>query len=1025
MAKELAAIPNIELETAPVPVAAPEEMPEQPLLFEDEELRQPEPQDVAAPNSTPPPVEVAGLGKAVLEGVKGFGRKVKEKIDEGKPIGGRQAADEPVKKIGDQFVIREASDTEVDELLSVIGTKEGSPPIIDFESSSLLNDLDELATAEKLVEVYTKWAETMGTKSQSFVEMIKAVEREVAGDIGDLVKEGLAGVRAVKGVEPGAPTRAQFLGGDFDGIFRMLFARKRGQPLNARQIIGARLALRAVELQNVKLVGKINAGIATDADKQLLARMIGVETAAGASFLGGRAELGRGLVANRIVPDVDPARIENLSRIFEEGGTAEFVAQRYAALPTSLARAQFSRGVWGKAVDVWQTIFLNSLLSSFVTQARNLVGNFGFSMLQIPERALAGTIGAGRRAITGNKEGIRMREALSLLYGYGNGFPNAVKVMLQSAIDGTPASGGLATKLDVRTVNPITGDNLLPESVRGLGFGVMTMGRAVDALGVILTLPGRTLMSVDEFFKAWNGHAEVRALALRRMQSSIDQALVVPKGKPKLTEAEVDRIIKREKQQFLADLEDPPPDIIEGARDFAETVTFTRDLEGALGNLQTTMMHPIIKVGVPFFKTPTNIGGEVLQRAGPLAIISPRFRKLIRSANPADRDLAMSRLALGSAFMYGMAQLSSGQQFDGDGNITDETIITGAGPTARGAADAFKRQELQPYSICTRGAGGAYTCRSYARMEPISALMAIASDFADYARYSDDPNELNQMAQAAALAAEHYVGELPMVQGMSQLVSMMGQRGPNGRAANFIDKVTELLAASVIEPVMSLGFGGMIASIERMQDPLIRDATPDPNLPIAVRGFYAALLRAKSRNPWFNKDIPVRLNLLAKTVNAGNGRAFDLFDPIRTTQPKFDKLNTEIMMLNFAVGNKLTMAPFKTVNGVKLTVEQKNFLIIATNDRSIGGANMGQALLDLVDPLNDRYHDLGTEEKIDKIAETIAKYRGTAGNPAKGNPSTGAIAELMNRFPVISDRIEFNNLSREDRNEIDALGQRP
>ena len=53
MAKELAAIPNIELETAPVPVAAPEEMPEQPLLFEDEELRQPDTQDVAAPNSTP------------------------------------------------------------------------------------------------------------------------------------------------------------------------------------------------------------------------------------------------------------------------------------------------------------------------------------------------------------------------------------------------------------------------------------------------------------------------------------------------------------------------------------------------------------------------------------------------------------------------------------------------------------------------------------------------------------------------------------------------------------------------------------------------------------------------------------------------------------------------------------------------------------------------------------------------------------------------------------------------------------
>ena len=163
------------------------------------------------------------------------------------------------------------------------------------------------------------------------------------------------------------------------------------------------------------------------------------------------------------------------------------------------------------------------------------------------------------------------------------------------------------------------------------------------------------------------------------------------------------------------------------------------------------MSHPAVKIAVPFFKTPTNIGGQTLQRAGPLAALSPKFWKLMKSADPADRDLAISRLAIGSTIMGTFAMMAAGNYFDDDGNLIDDFIITGSGPTARGAKDAFRRQDLQPYSACERiGSSTKYNCVSYARFDPVSGILAIAGDYADYARYSDDKEELETLAMAAA-----------------------------------------------------------------------------------------------------------------------------------------------------------------------------------------------------------------------------------------------------------------------------------
>jgi len=1009
MAEELPIIP--ELNTTPEPLSDPaldgpvqlsvdqdEGIDDQPQLFDEETVStenvEPVPMtDVQRPEE---PIEVAGL---VDDFILPVAKRIKAEADKGRVVGGSKGIDEPVEKVGDFFVIREATDEEVTSFNNIIGTTEGNPPSVAINYDRHIGTESELATFDQISQVMKEYIDKQKRGSVTFLETIKAAERKLGGGVID----------AVRG-ETG--TTARLREGNIDGVLDLLFKRNIGQPINAEDLIAGRLALDVINRDVTRLSEIVLSGAATDAQKVKFRQAMSLEGAAMASLLGGRAEAARTTAAGRIISDVSQSRADEITRMLTEGGdnTVEWLAERYAILPTQEAKAQFSRGILGKAADVWQTIFLNAWLSGLSTQTVNIAGNAGMAVLQLLERGGAEIIGGTRRALTGSTRGVQRGEALTMLHGLVVGTPNAFRLLVKSFIEDTPQSGGLTTKLDVRTRNPITGENLASESVRNFGIGpVANVGRAIDGLGFIFSLPGRTLMSVDEFFKAWNGNAQLYAITLRRMKQNIADGMTPAK-------AEIRRDVE---------LRDPPTEVVEAVRDFADVSTFTNDLEGALGNLQTTFSHPLAKVAVPFFKTPTNILSQVAQRAGPLAALSPRFWKNATSADAATRDLAMSRLAIGSTIMGSFAMYAGGETFDDQGNVIDDVIITGSGPTARGSQDAFRRQNLSPYSVCSKQDGGSYDCISFARFDPVSGLLAIAADFKEYSRYSNDPAELETLATAAALAAENYVDQLPMLQGMTQIVSLFGRKDSDGLfLPNLLDKLAEMTATTVLQPGMAImttgtNYSSFIASIERMQDPTAKDTTPDPNLPLVVRGFYAALLKAKARNPFFSDDVPDRLTLFAEKVNQGNGRAYELFSPIRIREAKFNKLDSEIQRLNFFVGGRLTMNSFKKVNGVKLTTTQKNILIEETNDIEINGALMKEAMQDLI--VSDRYIDqLSNEEKVQELGEIITTYRGNA-----GSVPSGGIKALLEQDIELEDQVNFNDLPASEQRKLKSEGLAP
>jgi len=188
---------------------------------------------------------------------------------------------------------------------------------------------------------------------------------------------------------------------------------------------------------------------------------------------------------------------------------------------------------------------------------------------------------------------------------------------------------------------------------------------------------------------------------------------------------------------------------------FAQKGTFTADLPPALKQLQQVFNIPILKVIVPFFKTPANIGLQVIERT-PFAPLSSQWREEIAKGG-VYRDMALAKVTLGSAMLATFASLAV------------EGKITGRGPARKADRDALLRDGKTPYSIKL---GDSYY--SYGGMEPASAFIAIAADYAEYAKYETDASKIEEVFLGATYGLYEYLKEQPYMQGIADVAKLIG-----------------------------------------------------------------------------------------------------------------------------------------------------------------------------------------------------------------------------------------------------------
>jgi hypothetical protein len=899
-----------------VSITSPEMDPQQPLAVEEVPAAEVVEQEE--------PVQVAGVASAI-------GRLLKKP----KPreiIPQPEALPTP-RKEGGQVVIPEAKPALVDEIADEAAK-------VKQQATEAANDLPGIPPKKNYVT---------GTVEEGLQFNLDKIEST------DDVRALIEATNKVMGIKANRVTfkEIKFAAAE-QGIDEKFLARlvdNKGKLLpDAIETYKALNALTASAQELDRLFKLVGTGAASDIDKLKLRQQVAFHGLLQKGVKRVQTETARALAVFRIPREGNVDQVRQVLDEFGGDGSLNDLARAYMNLPTAAARNELiEKSMMSSVKDVWITTYINGLLSSPVTHAKNIFGNGGFTAMQMPERVIAGLIGSGRRALGANpEETAYVGEFMAQLAGVVRGSQEGLYLASRAFAKNAPSDQFSKIEgIRGQAANPISGEAL------GLdGF----LGRGMDYYGSAVTVPGRALMAEDEFFKAVAYRMELNALAYRRGSAAYDNAIRAgraPADADAIRLTEIDNILNF-----------PPQELDAAAMDMARLVTFTRPLqEGSVGRAvqNLTSANLVAKVVLPFVRTPWNIALETIKRT-PFAPLMGSVRSEIAAGGVA-RDLAVAKMGAGTMVMTSMFAWAA------------EGRITGSGPGDKGLRQNLERSGWQPYSFVfpradLNAADIKYLNRlgqvsigddkvyvSYQGIEPIGGLIAMASDVVEYARWEDDPDAVSEVVLGSLYGLFQYMGEQPYLQGAAAVAGAFGQAIPNVKA-NVKDLVNQFARSSgefvIGGSPAGVGSAG-VATAERFMDPTARETRELKSETVGLKGFYEAFNRYRSRVPGLSADLPPRLNRWAEPVEHGGGNWWEMVSPIRVKQGS----QKEVDRIWMEVGLPLTMpSRFISFNDVRaeLTPQQYNrMLTIYAQELTVNGEGVQEAIVKAAtDPAFDR-----------------------------------------------------------------------
>ena len=675
------------------------------------------------------------------------------------------------------------------------------------------------------------------------------------------------------------------------------------------------------------LAAKVADGSATPTELAEMAQTIHFHNLLQQSVKGYQTNVAQSLAVMRMPRD----GAVDISNIIENFGNETDIvkfAQAYLDIKTPEGKANLIKGMaQGNPWEKLYTVYVNGILSRPGTHLKNALSNTVFLPWRMTERAVAATIGTVRQGINlGGDDAYSLLEVPTMLASTTTAVRNGWELMSHAFVNGVPKGWNDPTKIArqqsrLELFNAKADGSLLSAGIRSINY--------------VTTLPGRALMTSDEFFKGVNYTYELSAETTRLGIKTFDDALKSGSTVTDALKAKSDAIDK-----FLLE----PPDYIAG---LAETGTFTQRLEGTAGKIQSALTPNTatgfaLRTQLPFIATPVNVMGEAVART-PLAPFTNSFWTAMKQGGK-EADMAMTKVGLGGAAIYGFSQMAT------------NGTITGSGPGDKGTRQAMERQGWQPYSFVfdisgisedmrqdfaqfpgmVRFGSGDYAGKvylSYQGMEPIGALMGMSADYVDYARYEEDDSRVNALAGGIVFGVANYMLEHPMLTGVSNITSLLGGSVPNSRQhmvemLNGIARIGTTVAIKSVEPL-----SGLVTSTKEKIDPLRRDYQADPNLPAGLKGLMDAVNKWKSETPGLSEDLPPMLNIYGETVPHEY-----TWSPLRMKEGKMSETDQALIQLNANIAmpsRQITMQdPNTGLSGnTKLTSEEYNEVIRIANKK--------------------------------------------------------------------------------------------
>jgi hypothetical protein len=521
-----------------------------------------------------------------------------------------------------------------------------------------------------------------------------------------------------------------------------LLKRRKGQALNAEQLIAARRMMARSAEELVRIANKVKGG--SDADVAAFRKAWVMHVAIQEQVTAATSEAGRALAQFKMLARSRDHSGRVLEAVIQGGGgrdRIEDVAEAILNLQrdpnklNSFARLAMKPTWKDKAIELWY----NSLLSGPATHAVNVLSNAMTAGLQIPEMAVASAFGAARNL---KRTALAQEQEFDRVMGTEIGARTVG--LMQGTREGLRAFGktfrtgevpDMVTKVESRSQKAISG-----------------------LKGEVLRTPTRLLAAEDELFKAIARRMEINGLAVRKARGDGLRGAAF--------KARVEELSSK-----------PTDEMMESALDYARYLTYQRPL-GAVGQAisRITMDQPWLKLFVPFIRTPTNIFKFVAERS-PAA----PFMKSVQAdlkAGGARRDLAAARMVMGTGLGAMVTQWAS------------EGIITGGGPADQAAKDLMRADGWQPYSIKI---GGKYY--SYQRLDPLASTLGIAADLVDIQSHMTEAQRGNAVALVVTSIIKNMANKT-WLSGVTDLASALSDPGRYGEG------LVAQLAGSIAVPTL-------------------------------------------------------------------------------------------------------------------------------------------------------------------------------------------------------------------------------
>ena len=660
-------------------------------------------------------------------------------------------------------------------------------------------------------------------------------------------------------------------------------------------------------------------------------RSVQIHAAIQADLKGAQTEIARAMQGMSLIKESAAENFkefEALRRQFANSGIGKgaWEKQMDALLgpmkdPGDLSR--FNKGVrmtrYQRAKNIFIEYTIGSMLSSPKTHLINFASNVLNTVIYSLDRSLGGSY---RFLVHGDRAAIR--EARIDLVDKFTRMDEAWKLAKQAWRDGAPVID-MRQRIEFKTRMAISvegtsrdvfreSDKLAPDfgskirtrkteivrsqngdMIRAIDFN--SWQRVINTIGRVVRIPGRSLITGDEFFKAINRNAEISVLSFRQADEE-----AIEKGLKYGTDAYEKFVTKRSIKLADTNIRDPENIRIQSlAIEKARLVTFQESPHTDLGGKaeQFVNANSYIKLIIaPFFRTPMNIIRQGAFDRTPIGLLFRHQRSIMKDGNPRDKAEMVARSFTGMGAMMAFYGLTSSGE---DGDFGFE--IVGKVPFGSSAQQA----NILDYSI--RIGDNWY---QFSRMEPMGMWLGIIADMRTASKYNDgdDDEWLFALGQGAFASFMNGVGNKTFMKSISDIEQMF--EGIRTGEKGAIKRAVSRFSAGEFGKLIPQLFKGASRALEDDDQSFQQEA-------------WTVLDIMSARSSLFNKNLSPRHDALGKLIPRDAGLSA-LINPFTISKDSKDPVYMEMFRLGFTLakmpktlgssGFELSASEYSTLTGL-------------------------------------------------------------------------------------------------------------